>query len=48
MTALHQRAAQIRIVLVPIPIDCGDRFNEAHYARPEMLLGRFCVEVRCG
>lgn len=25
-------------VLVPIPIDCRDGFNEAYYARPEQLL----------
>ncbi|MGF1425071.1 hypothetical protein [Kitasatospora sp. LaBMicrA B282] len=23
---------------VPIPVDCTDGFNEAYYARPEMLL----------
>ena len=39
MTALHQAlGADIRIVPVPIPIDCRDGFNEAYYARPEMLL----------
>ncbi|MEU9045658.1 MULTISPECIES: class I SAM-dependent methyltransferase [unclassified Kitasatospora] len=26
------------VTLVPIPVDCTDGFNEAYYARPEMLL----------
>ncbi|MFI0724194.1 hypothetical protein [Streptomyces sp. NPDC021224] len=26
------------VMTVPIPVDCADGFNEACYARPEMLL----------
>ena len=29
---------QARVETVPIPADCVDGFNEAYYARPEMLL----------
>ncbi len=26
------------VTTVPIPLDCSDRFNDAYYGRPEMLL----------
>lgn len=29
---------QVTVTTVPIPADCSDGFNEAYYARPEMLL----------
>ena len=29
---------EITVTPVPVPIDCVDGFNEAYYARPEMLL----------
>ncbi|MGE0551696.1 MAG: class I SAM-dependent methyltransferase [Kofleriaceae bacterium] len=28
----------VEVVPVPIPLDCTDRFNEAYYGRPELLL----------
>ena len=34
----NQLGGTVRVLPVPIPIDCVDGFNEAYYARPEQLL----------
>jgi len=36
--ALAQGSAEVRVDVVPVPVDCTDGFGEAFYARPEAFL----------
>ncbi len=36
--ALAQGSAEVRVDVVPVPLDCTDGFGEAFYARPEAFL----------
>ncbi|NUR24801.1 MAG: class I SAM-dependent methyltransferase [Catenulispora sp.] len=37
-TIAETLGGEVEVTPVPIPVDCSDGFNEAYYARPEMLL----------
>jgi SAM-dependent methyltransferase len=36
----HALGGDVEVVIVPIPFDCVDGFNQAYYGRPEALLDR--------
>ena len=44
--ALAQGSAEVRVDVVPVPVDCTDGFGEAFYARPEASCVRKSAPLR--